>query len=417
MSAREAILAAVRNNLPQPAVPLPEIPRSERKGVKHGLGYKEHFTWLPEVAGAPGVDEPLLPYFRRQLDAMGGRSFDVADAAAARAKVAELFPDANVVCSAVPEVSGTRRIEDVRDPHELNDVDVGVVRSPLGVAEAGAVWLTQTELVINALGVLSQHLVVLLDPEAVVETMHDAYGRIDLAASPYGVFMAGPSATGDIEGVIIHGAQGARSLTVLLLRAPRGRSTRIVGDRTQREERDPTMITLERPGPSTPAHSPRGVNLLNHPALNKGTAFAEDERVKLGLHGLLPPQVESLDEQVVRTYEAKDDDLERHIYLRALQDTNEVLFYRLLLDHIEEMTPVVYTPVVAQACEQFSHIYRRPRGLVLSYPLRDSIPTLLARRSTASPRDWCAWCAAFCGTRTPCSQWGVKCRKFWVSVT
>src|SRR5215470_12196345 len=88
--------------------------------------------------------------------------------------------------------------------------------------------------------------------------------------------------------------------------------------------------------------------------------------------------------QVVRAYEAykrKDDDLERHIYLRALQDTNEVLFYRLLLDHIEEMTPIVYTPVVAQACEEFSHIYRRPRGLFVSYPLRDSISTLLRNRS------------------------------------
>ena len=217
MSARDAILQAVRKNLPRPAVPLPEIPGSERKGVKHGLGYKEHFTRLPEVPGAPDVNEPLLPYFRRQLEAMGGRSFEVADAAAAGAKVAELFPDANVVCSAVSEVPGTRRVEDVRDPHELNDVDLGVVRSPLGVAEAGAVWLTQAELVVNALGVLSQHLVVLLDPAAVVETMHDAYSQLDLAASPYGVFLAGPSATGDIEGVIVHGAQGARSLTVLFL--------------------------------------------------------------------------------------------------------------------------------------------------------------------------------------------------------
>jgi L-lactate dehydrogenase complex protein LldG len=217
MNARDAILAAVRRNLPRPAVPLPEIPVSERKGVKHGLGYKEHLTRLPEVARAPDVNEPILPHFLRQLEAMGGRSHEVADAAAARAKVAELFPDARVICSAVSEVPGTRKIEDVRDPHELNDVDVGVVRSPLGVAEAGAIWVTQKDLVINALGVLSQHLVVLLDPAAVVETMHDAYGRLDLTASPYGVFLAGPSATGDIEGVIIHGAQGARSLTVLLL--------------------------------------------------------------------------------------------------------------------------------------------------------------------------------------------------------
>ena len=127
----------------------------------------------------------------------------------------------------------------------------------------------------------------------------------------------------------------------------------------------------------------RGMDLLSHPGLNKGTAFTEEERSKLGLHALLPPHVESLEEQAVRAYEAykrKDDDLERHIYLRALQDTNEVLFYRLLLDHIEEMTPIVYTPVVALACEQFSHIYRRPRGLFISYPLRDSIPALLRNR-------------------------------------
>jgi L-lactate dehydrogenase complex protein LldG len=216
MSARDAILAAVRKNLPRPAVPLPEISGTGRQGIRTGLGYKEHLTRLPEVAGFPDVGEPLLPYFRRQLEAMGGRSFEVANAAAARAKMTELFPDARVICSAVPEVPGTRRVADVRDPHELNDVEVGVVRSPLGVAEAGAIWLTQVELVVNALGVLSQHLIVLLDPTALVATMHDAYGRIDLTASPYGVFLAGPSATGDIEGVIIHGAQGARSLTVLL---------------------------------------------------------------------------------------------------------------------------------------------------------------------------------------------------------
>src|SRR6202048_4569607 len=126
-----------------------------------------------------------------------------------------------------------------------------------------------------------------------------------------------------------------------------------------------------------------GMDLLDSPLLNKGTAFTEKERSEFGLHGLLPPHVETLEEQSVRAYEAfqrKDDDLERHIYLRALQDTNEVLFYRLLLDHIEEMTPIVYTPVVALACQQFSHIYRRPRGLFISYPLRDSIPALLRNR-------------------------------------
>jgi malate dehydrogenase (oxaloacetate-decarboxylating) len=141
--------------------------------------------------------------------------------------------------------------------------------------------------------------------------------------------------------------------------------------------------TLQKPRPSLATDETRGASLVNCPTLNKGTAFTPDERSRLGLLGLLPPQVETLDQQIARAYEAyrrKDDDLERHIYLRQLQDTNEVLFYRLLLDHIEEMTPMVYTPVVAQACAQFSHIYRRPRGLFVSYPQRDAIATLLRDR-------------------------------------
>jgi malate dehydrogenase (oxaloacetate-decarboxylating) len=142
------------------------------------------------------------------------------------------------------------------------------------------------------------------------------------------------------------------------------------------------MVTA---APITPTRSdiPQGMDLLNQQGLNKGTAFTDEERTQFCLHGLLPPHVETLGEQAARAYEAykrKDEDLERHIYLRALQDTNEVLFYRLLLDHIEEMTPMVYTPIVALACEQFSHIYRRPRGLFISYPLRDSIPQLLRNR-------------------------------------
>ncbi len=136
-------------------------------------------------------------------------------------------------------------------------------------------------------------------------------------------------------------------------------------------------------GPVRPLPALRGMDLLDSPCFNKGTAFSMEERTALALHGLLPPQVETLAEQAERAYRAyqrKPDDLERHIFLRALQDTNEVLFYRLLLDHVAEMMPVVYTPVVATACEEFSHIYRRPRGLFVPYPLRDEIPTLLANR-------------------------------------
>ena len=143
------------------------------------------------------------------------------------------------------------------------------------------------------------------------------------------------------------------------------------------------MIKTSANTPTGRSNIPHGLDLLNRQGVNKGTAFTEVERTRFGLHGLLPPHVETLDEQVVRAYGAyqrKYDDLERHIYLRALQDTNEVLFYRLLLDHIEEMMPIVYTPTVALACEQFSHIYRRPRGVFISYPLRDSIPELLQNR-------------------------------------
>jgi malate dehydrogenase (oxaloacetate-decarboxylating) len=127
----------------------------------------------------------------------------------------------------------------------------------------------------------------------------------------------------------------------------------------------------------------RGMDLLDTPIWNKGTAFNDEERVAFGLHGLLPPRIELLEEQVARAYEAfgfKGTDLERHIYLRQLQDTNDTLFYRLMLDHIEEMMPLVYTPTVGLACQQFSHIYRRPRGLFVSYPLRDSIARILHNR-------------------------------------
>jgi malate dehydrogenase (oxaloacetate-decarboxylating) len=147
-------------------------------------------------------------------------------------------------------------------------------------------------------------------------------------------------------------------------------------------------VSLATSSPPSPkfrlAPGLRGQALLETPALNKGTAFTLLERQALGLDGLLPPVVETIEEQSSRAYKAylrKPDDLERHIYLRQLQDTNEVLFYRLLLEHIEEMLPIVYTPVVAEACQEFSHIYRRPRGLIISYPLRDHIQSLLQNRS------------------------------------
>jgi malate dehydrogenase (oxaloacetate-decarboxylating) len=125
-----------------------------------------------------------------------------------------------------------------------------------------------------------------------------------------------------------------------------------------------------------------GYALLDNSLLNKGSAFSEEERREFGLLGLLPPHVSTMEEQLTRTYQSykqKPDDMERYIYLMSLQDRNETLFYRLLEEHITEMTPIIYTPIVGEGCRQYSHIYRRPRGLYISYPQRDDIESILAR--------------------------------------
>ncbi|TAJ10063.1 MAG: NAD-dependent malic enzyme [Nitrospirae bacterium] len=126
-----------------------------------------------------------------------------------------------------------------------------------------------------------------------------------------------------------------------------------------------------------------GQTLEEQPFLNKGLAFTFEERRELGLQGLLPPHEETLEVQLERAYQAyqqKVTDLERHIFLRALQDENETLFYALLLGHVAEMMPIVYTPVVGTACQQFSHIYRRPRGLFISVPEQTDIERILDNR-------------------------------------
>jgi malate dehydrogenase (oxaloacetate-decarboxylating) len=126
-----------------------------------------------------------------------------------------------------------------------------------------------------------------------------------------------------------------------------------------------------------------GMRVLEDPLTNKGTAFSEQERSELGLRGLVPTAVETLEQQVRRRYLAyreQPTDVARHINLRALQDTNEMLFYRLVSDHIEEMLPILYTPTVGLACQRFSEIYRRPRGLFIAYPDRGSIGEILRNR-------------------------------------
>ena len=125
---------------------------------------------------------------------------------------------------------------------------------------------------------------------------------------------------------------------------------------------------------------PTGLALLRDPVLNKGTAFTEEERDALGLRGLLPPHVHTMDEQllrVLRNLRAKPTDLEKYIFLVSLQDRNKTLFYRVLLENIEELVPIVYTPTVGQACLEYGHIFRRPRGIFITANDKGRVADLL----------------------------------------
>jgi len=171
----------------------------------------------PSIPAFPKSDKPILEEFKENLVIGAGRWFDVKDATSANGLIKELHPDAKVICSAVPEIEGNKNLSKVTDPHDLNDVDVGVIRARFGVSENGMVWMTEADLKVNALGFLSQHLVILLQPDQLVRDMYDAYKQIDLLENNFGCFMLGPSATADIGAYMVRGAQGARSLSVFFM--------------------------------------------------------------------------------------------------------------------------------------------------------------------------------------------------------
>ncbi|MBR8844824.1 NAD-dependent malic enzyme [Pseudoalteromonas sp. JC3] len=136
------------------------------------------------------------------------------------------------------------------------------------------------------------------------------------------------------------------------------------------KQTDPNYLYIPYSGPT----------LLETPLLNKGSAFSQRERENFNLAGLLPPRYETIEEQVERCYQqysSFSDNLNKHIYLRAIQDNNETLYYRLVRDHLEEMMPIIYTPTVGDACEKFSDIYRSSRGLFISYEDRYQIDDIL----------------------------------------
>ena len=199
MSSRDDILASIRQNLPRAKRPLPHVPLFD--------------------------DDPptsLLSAFKDNLHRMGGEFLDPpAGGGEPLAALHVKLAGAKIVCSAVPEVAGNRDIASAAKPQDLADVDFAIVRASFGVAETGSVLLSDANLRINALGYLAQHLIVLLDPADIVVNLHHAYRRPELHERHYASFHTGPSATADIEGVLIHGAQGVRSLSVSpIARAP-----------------------------------------------------------------------------------------------------------------------------------------------------------------------------------------------------
>ncbi len=147
---------------------------------------------------------------------------------------------------------------------------------------------------------------------------------------------------------------------------------------------------FEGPANQLRAHtSLRGRDILRYPLLNKGTAFTQEERRRLGLEGLLPSSVKTIEQQVKRSYDAvmaKTSPLERYIGLAALQDRNETLFYRLLLEHTVELTPIVYTPTVGEACQSYSRIFRRSRGVWITPEHRGRIREVLAGATSREVR-------------------------------
>ena len=199
MSSRDEILASIRANRPSLERPLPFVP-------------------LFDDRRPPS----LLAAFKESLERMGGLFLDPPPTGDVLAPVRAKIANANVVCSIVPEITGNRDIAGVHAPPNLADVDFAIVRAAFAVAETGSILLDDRDLRVNAVGYLAQHLIVLLDPADIVVNLHHAYRRPEFRNSNYAAFHTGPSATADIEGVLIHGAQGVRSLS--LLPVARGRA-------------------------------------------------------------------------------------------------------------------------------------------------------------------------------------------------
>ncbi len=193
MGSLENIIRDIQANLPKRKVAYPEIPSFVQEG------------------------QDLVETFKRRVKNAGGTVFQVNSIAEAQEITKDIYANAKVICSATEEWTGNRPIDPNTNPGSMEDVDVAIVRSDLGIAEMGMVWLTEDRLKVISLAFLCQHILVLLDPKNITANMHTAYQKVDLSKDNYGCFVMGPSATADIGAVLIHGAQGPRSLAVFLV--------------------------------------------------------------------------------------------------------------------------------------------------------------------------------------------------------
>lgn len=191
MGSRDAILNAVRKNKP-------------------AGGYRANYD-LP-ASSAERLDEQ----YQASLERNGGALYRSGTLQETEAILARTFGDAVRVCSLVDGIQGSRGIHADDDPHKLADIEVAILRGVVGVAENAAIWVTENDMVKRVLPFIAQNLVIVLGISDIVPTMHEAYARIDVRDSGYGVFIAGPSKTADIEQSLVIGAHGPRSMTVVL---------------------------------------------------------------------------------------------------------------------------------------------------------------------------------------------------------
>lgn len=169
---------------------------------------------LPQVPMFHRNPESLVSVFEKSLKYMAGEVVDRPPSDFA-AYLRNKFPNAKIICSAVPEYAGNRKPEDYTNWSDAHDIDVTIVRSPLGVAETGSVLLSEKELRVNTIGFLAHDIVILLDPKNIVENIHDAYQHPAFQEAKYAVLMTGPSGSADIAGTTVHPAQGVMTLTVI----------------------------------------------------------------------------------------------------------------------------------------------------------------------------------------------------------